>query len=179
MKTLCWLAAGSALIASPAMADTVCEWVDFAQAIQSAAAPPLNAPRTPDHERAQTQVALAMFEALNAIDRRYESYLGFAQADPKASQDAAAATAAYEVLIAHYPSQKAALDDSYAITLATVADAGSREAGIAVGRAAAALALKAGGIDPAVPQSPYLPRAQAGVWVPTQLPVFDPILHGV
>ena len=173
-KALRLLAAGAALIAAPAAADTVCEWADFAQAIQTAAAPPPTAPRTPDHDRAQTQAMLAMFEALNAIDRRYESYLGMAAADPKASQDAAAATAAYEVLVAHYPSQKTALDDSYAITLATVADQSARDSGVAIGKAAAAMALKAGGIDPAVAQNPYLPRAQPGVWVPTQLPVFDP-----
>jgi hypothetical protein len=173
-KALHWLAAGSALIAAPVSADTVCEWADFAQAIQTAAAPPPSAPRTPDHERAQTQVALAMFEALNAIDRRYETYLGMSVADPKASEDAAAATAAHEVLIAHFPSQKSALDESYAITLETVPDQRSRDAGIAIGKAAAALALKSGGIDPAIAQIPYLPRAQAGVWVPTQLPVFEP-----
>ena len=173
-KALRLLAAGAALIAAPAAADTVCEWADFAQAIQTAAAPPPTAPRTPDHDRAQTQAMLAMFEALNAIDRRYESYLGMAAADPNASQDAAAATAAYEVLKAHYPSQKTALDDSYAITLATVTDSQARDSGVAIGKAAAAMALKAGGIDPAVAQNPYLPRAQPGVWVPTQLPVFDP-----
>ena len=174
MKFVQWLVAGSALIAAPAAADTVCEWVDFAQTIQTAAAPPPTAPRTPDHDRAQTQVALAMFEALNAIDRRYESYLGMAQADSKASQDAAAATAAYEVLVSHFPGQKTALDESYAITLETVADRAARDSGVAIGKQAAALALKAGAIDPAVTQIPYLPRAQAGVWVPTQLPVFDP-----
>ena len=174
MKYLHWFAAASAMVSTSAAADTVCEWVDFAHAVQAAAAPPPNAPRTPDHERAQTQVALAMFEALNAIDRRYESYLGFAQGDPKASQDAAAATAAYEVLLAHFPSQKTALDDSYAITLATVADRQARDSGVAIGKAAAAAALKSGGIDPAIAQVPYLPRAQAGVWVPTALPVFDP-----
>jgi hypothetical protein len=174
MKIIQWLAVGTAMIAAPATADTVCEWVDFAQTIQTAAAPPPSAPRTPDHERAQTQVALAMFEALNAIDRRYESYLGLPQANSKASQDAAAATAAYEVLLAHYPSQKTALEDSYAITLATVTDQPARDSGVAIGKSAAAAALKAGGIDPAIVQKPYLPRAQAGVWVPTQLPVFDP-----
>lgn len=174
MKFTLLSAACAAMFATPAAADTVCEWADFAQAIQTAAAPPPTAPRTPDHDRAQTQVALAMFEALNAIDRRYESYLGMPAANARASQDAAAATAAYQVLLVHFPSQKPALDDSYAITLETVADASARDAGVAVGNAAAELALKAGGIDPAIPLTPYLPRAQAGVWVPTQLPVFEP-----
>jgi hypothetical protein len=174
VRLLHWLAAGSALIAAPAAADTVCEWADFAQAIQAATASPPTTARTPDHDRAQTQVALAMFEALNAIDRRYESYLGMNSADSSASQDAAAATAAYEVLMAHFPSQKAALNESYQISLEAVRDVRARDAGIAIGKAAAALALKAGGIDPAVAQMPYLPRTQAGVWVPTQLPVLEP-----
>jgi hypothetical protein len=169
-------AVGAALIHSPAFADTVCEWMEFGTSVQTAAAPPPTAPRVPDHDRAQTQVALAMFEALNAIDRRYESYLGMAAADPKASQDAAAATAAYQVLLAHYPSQKTVLEENYAITMEAIADSLARDSGAAIGKAAAELALKAGGIDPAVAQSPYLPRAQAGVWVPTQLPIFEPFV---
>ena len=174
IKRIALFVAASAMLAGPSHADTVCEWMDFAQAIQQAAAPPPTAPRMPDHDRAQTQVALAMFEALNAIDRRYESYLGLAQADRTASLDAAAATAAYEVLLSHFPSQKAALEDSYSITVNEIGDKRARDSGIAIGKAAAAMALKAGGIDPAIQQMPYLPRTQAGVWVPTQLPVFAP-----
>ena len=174
MKIVQWLAAGTALIAAPVSADTVCEWMDFAQKIQNAASPMPNAPRNPELDRVQTQTALAMFEALNAIDRRYESYLGMAASDSAASQDAAAAAAAYDVLVARFPGQKTALDESYAITIAGIADARARDTGVAIGKAAAALALKAGGIDPAIKQIPYLPRAQAGVWVPTQLPVLEP-----
>lgn len=166
--------AASAAIASPAAADTVCEWVDFAQAIQAAAAPPPTASKTPDHDRAQTQVALAMFEALNAIDRRYESHLGLEVADSSASQDAAAATAAYEVLVAHFPGQKTALNESYQITLEAIADQRARDAGVAIGQVAAALALKAGGIDAAIKPPPFLPQTQPGVWVPTQMPVIEP-----
>ena len=164
----------AALGATPAFADTVCEWMEFGQGIATAAAPPPAAPRTPDHDRANTQVALAMFEALNAIDRRYESYLKFPAGDPKASQDIAAATAAYQVLTAHFPAQKTALDENYAIALAAEKDAAARDAGKAIGEAAAKAALAAGGIDPKIVQTPYLPRAQPGVWVPVPLPVFEP-----
>lgn len=162
------------VVAAPASADPVCEWVEFAQGIGTAATPPPGAPRTPDHDRAQTQVALAIFEALNAIDRRYESYLGLAPGDARASQEVAAATAAYHVLIAHYPGQKSALDDNYAIALAAAGDPAARAAGKAVGEAAASAALASGAIDPTVVQTPYLPRTQPGVWVPTALPVFEP-----
>ena len=51
------------VVAAPASADPVCEWVEFAQGIGTAATPPPGPPRTPDHDRAQTQVALAIFEA--------------------------------------------------------------------------------------------------------------------
>lgn len=171
------LAAATALTAfgaTPALADTVCEWIEFGQGIATAAAPPPTAPRIPDHDRAGTQVALAMFEALNAIDRRYESYLQFPAGDPRASQDVAAATAAYQVLLAHYPSQKTALEENYSIALAAEPNVVARDAGKATGEESAKLALASGGIDPNVAQIPYLPRTQAGVWTATALPVFEP-----
>ncbi|HEX8448690.1 MAG TPA: hypothetical protein VF652_03765, partial [Allosphingosinicella sp.] len=173
-----WLMAAGAVLAaaSPASADTVCEWIDYAQAVGTAAAPPPEAPRTGEHDRAQTQVAIAMFEALNAIDRRFESYLGMAAAEPGASKDAAAATAAYQVLLAHYPGQKAGLDDSYNVTLLGIPDSAARERGKAVGEAAAKLALAAGGFDPERKPVPYRPRTSAGMWTATQLPVFAPYL---
>jgi len=162
--------------ATPALADTVCEWMEFSQGIATAAAPPATAPRTPDHDRAGTQVALAMFEALNAIDRSYESYLKFPPGDPRASQDVAAATAAYQVLSAHYPGQKTALDENYAIALAAESDTVARDTGKAIGEAAAKAALASGGIDPKAIQAPYLPRTQPGVWVPVPLPFFEPFM---
>ena len=169
--------AGTMLAATPARADIICEWMDFAAKTQAAAAP--SGPGAPagltgEHDRAQTQAALAMFEALNAIDRRYQSYLGFPAATPKASQEAAAATAAYQVLLSHFPGQKQALDESYAMTMNGVAESAEKEAGRKIGADAAAAALQAGLADPALKPAPYLPQAPVGVWVPTQLPVFTP-----
>ncbi len=161
-------------LAAPANADVVCEWMQFADGIVSAGAPPPGSPRKPDHERAETQVALAMFEALDAIDRRYESYLKLPLGDPAASQNVAAATAAYRVLSAHYPGLRETLDDNYAIALEAEPDAKARAAGQAIGEAAARAALASGAIDPSIAQVPYRPRATAGVWAPTSLPVFQP-----
>ncbi len=124
------LAAG---LATPASADTVCEWMDLAGRLNAAAqAAPGSQP--PEQPRASTRAALAMFEALNAIDRRYQSYLGFEPGDTAASPDAAAATAAYKVLVHHYPAQKAALDDSYALAMAGIRDERARESGRAARR---------------------------------------------
>lgn len=173
---ICALAAALALAPTPLHADTVCEWMEFAERIVAASAPAPGTPRTPDHDRAQTQVALAMFEALNAIDRRYQSYLNLPAAEGSASQDAAAVTAAYRVLLAHYPGQRTALEEGYSLAMNSVADPAARQAGQAIGERAAEAALAAGGIDPAIVQTPYRPRAPVGVWVPAQLPVFDPFM---
>lgn len=176
------LAAAAALSfagATPAAADTVCEWMDFAARIAAGggAAPAsavTAAPRNPELSRAQTRVSLAMFEALNAIDRRYQSYLGLPLGDPNASQDAAAVTAAYHVLVHFYPAQKAALDENYAVAMEAVTDAARREAGRAIGEQAARASITAGGIDPAIAQTPYRPRTVTGQWTATALPVIEP-----
>lgn len=166
------VAALSLLAASPASADTVTDWWDVANRYYLAGqgAP---GPRSPDMERASTRAALAMFEAVNAIDRRYESYLGLPVADRTASQDAAAATAAYQVLLKHYPANKSALDESYTLSLAQIRDDRAREAGKAIGEKTAEAAMNAGGIDPAVVQQPYRPLTEPGVWVATALPSLD------
>ena len=156
------------MTAQPAAADTVSDWWEFANKIS-----PLYAPGTPEQKRADSRASLAMFEALNAIDRRYESYLKLAPGDPSASQDAAAATAAYKVLLHHYPDKKTALDESYAITMAEIRDERAREAGRLIGEQAAAAALTAGGVNPALKQTPYRPRTAPGVWVATALPSIE------
>src|SRR5688572_10904030 len=99
-------AAAALLTAQPAAADTVADWWDFAARMSTPYQPSASGTPTPDQDRGPPGAALAMFEALNAIDRRYESYLGFPVADPTASQDAAAATAAYRVLLAAFPAHK-------------------------------------------------------------------------
>lgn len=164
------LAAAAALAgAQPAAADTVSDWWEFSGRI----APYMASGNTPEQGRAVTRASLAMFEAVNAIDRRYESYLDFPAGDPAASQDAAAATAAYTVMLHHFPAQKTALDDSYAIAMAAITDGTAREAGRLIGEQAARAAIAAGGIDPALAATPYRPRTMPGVWVATQLPQIE------
>lgn len=170
------MAAIAALVfARPAAADTVCDWWELANRLSNPMAANA-APRTPDVDRAATRAALAMFEAVNAIDRRYESYLGFPAGDPTASQDAAAATAAYRVLLHAFPGQKAALDENHAIALAAVRDERAREAGRLIGEQAAMAAIAVGGVDPAIAQVPYRPRTTPGEWIATGLPQIEPYM---
>jgi hypothetical protein len=115
-----------------------------------------------------------MFEAVNASDRRYESYLRLPTGDPAASQDAAAATAAYKVLMQAYPANKASLEESYTMVMAAIPHENAREAGRLIGERAAAAALAAGGIDPAIAQNPYRPQTVPGQWTGASLPSLDP-----
>ena len=158
--------------AQPAWADVVTDWWDVADRYFNAGqgAP---GPRTPDMERASTRTVLAMFEAVNAIDRRYQTYLGIPAVDPSASQEAAAATAAFKVLLHHYPANKAPLEEGYTLGMAGIRDTAAKAAGVAIGERAAQAAITAGGLDPAVAQVPYRSRTVPGEWVATALPSLD------
>ena len=86
----------------------------------------------------------AVYDAVNAIDRRYEPYLY----EPRAarrwySKDAAAATAAYHVLAGILPAQQPTLAALHAASLASVPPGQARDGGVAVGAAAAATMLAA------------------------------------
>ena len=155
--------------AIPARADIVIDWADFGKKVDAKAEE-----NTPVTEAAQAQMALAMFEAANAIDHRYQSYLGIEPAAPGASEDAAIMAAAHAVLAACYPDSKKMIDENYAVAIEQVPDGPARQAGIAVGEAAAAKAMTHGAIDKGITQQPYRPMTSAGTWVSTQLPVFDP-----
>lgn len=174
MNKMSLTAAAIALsVAAPASADTATDWwelasrYNFAQQISSMPSPP-------ETQRASARAALATFEAVNAIDRRYESYLGFPAASPSASQDAAGATAAFKVLLQHYPQNKSHLEDSYALAMAQVADGPAKQAGTAIGEQAAQAVMARGGVDPAIPQVPYRPRTRPGEWIGASLPSTEP-----
>ena len=94
----------------------------------------------------------AAFDAVNAIDGRYEPYLVSPRARRWYSQDAAAATAAYRVLVDSQvpvvlPEQldglRLELTPKYVASLAAIHDGPAKQGGIAVGNAAAAAMIKA------------------------------------
>jgi hypothetical protein len=173
MRAISIVAAAAAFASSQAaQADAVTDWWEVANRYYLAgqAAP---GPRSPDAERASTRTALAVFEAVNAIDRRYQSHLNFPAADPSASQDAAAATAAFKVLLRHYPANKSALDESYAMVMAAIPDGSAKETGKQIGEKAAEAAVSANGVDPAVAQPPYRPRTRPGEWIGTSIPSLE------
>ena len=100
-------------------------------------------------------VHAAIYDAVNAIDGRHQVFAVRPKTQHEgASMEAAAATAAYRLLLRLYPSQQALLDAAYASSLAAVPDGDAKTRGIAVGTevAVAWLANRAGdGREAAVP----------------------------
>jgi hypothetical protein len=93
-------------------------------------------------------VQAAVYDAVTAIDRRYEQYRTSLVAPANASPDVAAAAAAHRVLVNYFPASQPALDKKYSSFIATYPDAGAAAAGAEVGEAAAAaiIGMRAGDV---------------------------------
>ncbi len=85
----------------------------------------------------------AVYDAVNAIDGGYTPYLVSPAATPFDSQDAAAAAAAYRVLVSIVPAQQPALLGLYNNTLSEIPDGAAKTGGIAAGVAAADAMIEA------------------------------------
>jgi hypothetical protein len=123
---------------------------------------------------------LAVHDALNAIDRRYEPYLFDARSEPGAAPGAAVAAAMHDALVGALtgfgtPEQQAKgkerADATFAAALTTIPEGRSRRDGIAVGQAAAAAMLSLRKADGATVQVAYTPGTQPGQWRPHPNPV--------
>jgi hypothetical protein len=135
------LVAAAFALAAPvsARADAVTDWN-----IQATTALITNAGMTPPVAAIHLAIVHgAVYDAVNAIDRRYQPYLVEPRARRWYSKDAAAAAAAHRVLVNLVPAQQAALDTAYAASLAAIRPSRGRDGGVAVGEAAAAAMLAA------------------------------------
>jgi hypothetical protein len=114
----------------------------------------------------------AVYDAVNAIGGAREGYLLTSRvAQPMDSKPAAAATAAYKVLLHLVPAQKPALDAHYAASLAAIPNGSSKTRGIAVGEAAAAAMIAARTDDGRFGAFRFVTGSGPGVWKPV-LPSF-------
>jgi PAP2 superfamily len=122
-------------------------------------------------QREVTLVHVAMFDAVNSIERRYRSYLVQLAAAKTTSQEAAAATAAAMVLAGLLPSKAADLKGALADYLAAIPDGDSKSDGIKLGEAVAAKVLQARENDGTNAPDDYRPKTRPGVYVPTPITV--------
>ena len=151
-----------------AYAGNLMEWNDVAmKAAATAKQPPTINTRT------MAMVHAAMFDAVNAIEPRYQSFKFTGTAAAGASADAASAAAAHAVLSKLFPEQRAALDEALAASLAKVPEGRGRTDGIAVGTAAATSLLSWCADDRVGLPTEYRPVTRPGVYVGTTQPFGD------
>jgi len=112
-------------------------------------------------------VHLAIYDAVESIDRRYEPYYTLAP-NATGSLSAAAAKAGHDVLVGLFPMQAMTLDQEYATFLAANGVDPS-DPGTAVGAQAAANILALRSNDGRFPpnQQPFLGGPEIGEWRPT------------
>ena len=91
--------------------------------------------------RAMAIVHIAVFDAVNAIARRYRGYTDLPPAPLGTSMEAAIGQAAHDALVALFPSQTASFDTRLAEDLAIVRDSEPKRRGVDLGHRAAAAVL--------------------------------------
>jgi hypothetical protein len=164
------VAAGSLVMSPAVLADAVTEWSVFADSL------PLGAP--PIRARATAIMHIAMHDAVNSVQSRYESYGNVPRARPGASADAAARQAAASAMkgaVIGVPlppnvtptTIAAAVDGFHASYLLTCTSASCLD-GLLAGEAAAneILSLR-NGDGAATPHLPYTLSPAVGVYQPT------------
>jgi hypothetical protein len=170
--------------AARADANAVTDWNQITLATQAAVPAGI---RTPPAARALAMVHLAIFDSLNAIDRRFIPYVETKRADhdeeggwlgdrrrthPGASPEAAIAAAAHAVLVNLYPSRQADLDTNYAASLASVPNGTGKTDGISLGQSAAAAILALRSSDGSAVTLPYTVPPGPGIYQPDPAALF-------
>ena len=124
-------------------------------------------PATVMGSRSYSMMHLAMFDAVNSIDGTYTPYLTDVPGTRHASQNVAAAKAAYDVLMALYPSRQSVFDAELAISIGGSLSNRDRQA-MRIGEltAEAILAARANDGWSATPPQFSLPSA-TGNWQPS------------
>jgi hypothetical protein len=148
-------------IARPAFCDVIADWNKEAAAMLQSRLPP------PPGFRAMAIVNVAMFDAVNSIERRYQPYLTQLNAAPATSKEAAVAAAAGTVLAGLLPRASDEVKAALTSYLANIPDGTSKTDGIALGETVAARILEARANDGANAPDDYRPRTTPGVYVPT------------
>src|SRR6266567_1966965 len=154
-----------------ARADAVTDWnliASNAIVVTAGQPPPVSA-------LSFAMVQAAVYDAVNAIDRTHQPYLPEPPSNPTDSKEAAAATAAFRVLVGFpdlpglFPAQLPTLQPQYDAYIAALPDnpPGSRANGVAIGEATARTMLTNRQNDGRFGPSPTPYPVAPGIWRPT------------
>jgi len=138
--------------------------------VRIAKAPPGTAP--PVAARALAILHVALYDAVNAVDRRYAPYAVNLRPERGASSEAAASQAAFRVVTALFPDQASRFDAALRETLAPIRNGRAKAAGRRLGERVgqAILALRAS--DGSSAAVAYTPGSEAGDWMAATPPRF-------
>jgi hypothetical protein len=155
--------AGLIGMAAPALGDAVADWNEITvSAVTTGRAGPIGIVDI-------ALVQVAVHDAVQAIERRFEPYHAEIEAGPgeriKGRLSGAVAAAAHGVLVGMYPAQATALDTTYFNYLA---DHGlNGDPGILVGQQVAARILPLRRVNPNPLPPPFVGGTGVGMWRPT------------
>ena len=122
--------------------------------------------------RAMAMVHVAISDAINSVQKRHTRYVFAAPAAPNASAEAAAASAARQILLQLVPAQRTKIDEAYTDSLSRIPDGSTKNEGITLGEQVAAVIQADRATDATNAPDTYRPVTSPGVWVPTQPPLF-------
>jgi hypothetical protein len=151
-------------LSGPVSADVVTDWNEKAVAF-------ITKQRLlpPQAERVVASVHVAMFDAVNAIERRYRPYRVAVTAAKDASREAAAIAAAGTVLAGLNPKDAEELRALTAAALAAIAPGSAKADGIKIGEQVAAKIVAERLADGADAPDAYRPKTRPGLYVPTPI----------
>src|SRR5215472_19051994 len=157
----------AALSVAPARADVVTDWNLIANAL--VAKDVGNNPKL----RTLAMVHVAMSDAINTVQNRYTRVVATLPAAPGASAEAAAATAARQILTQVYPEQKAKIEEAYATSLKAIPDGTAKAEGIKLGMEVAEAVQADRANDGTNIPDTYRPHTTPGAYVPTTPPLWE------
>ncbi|MGW1894938.1 vanadium-dependent haloperoxidase [Streptomyces sp. NPDC002004] len=120
-------------------------------------------------------VSLAVYNAVVGITGGYDPYMWGERGPSTASPEAAAATAAHDVLLAYFPASKPRLDSAYANSLAAIPAGPPKDQGVTFGKHAAVRIVELREGDGRFADVPFTKPPAPGVWRPTP-PTFQPFI---
>jgi PAP2 superfamily len=166
MSKLHWMAPIVMLIgfSSPASADVITDWNEKAVALISK-----HRMLPPQAERVIACVHVAMFDAVNSIERRYQPYRVSIATQNDTSKEAAAAVAAGMVLAGLFPKDAEELNSWMGAYLANIPSRAAKSEGIKLGQQVAAKTVADRAGDGADAPDAYRPKTKPGVYVPTPI----------
>ncbi len=158
-RTMVGAMAGILLVGmAAAKADVVSDW-------NTVMLTAVNGQNPPAQARYAAITHLAVFEAVNAITGDYKPYLGTVKASRGASAEAAVVAAAYRVLATYFPASLTTFDAARTSSLGSIPNGWSKDAGIAVGEAAANAMISLRADDGSSPPEFYAPPStDPGQW---------------